>query len=135
MLIPTLLVPTGRTYWIVIDGFALESGEYTLAVSCPTGAIEVGTLACGATVTGNTSGTVSHFGFDAPEDYWMFTAPYFGMYNFNTCGSTLDTYLYVFTRHNNQNTTIVGDLYASCKHFSSLRSLASPARTHRMLPI
>jgi hypothetical protein len=44
-------------YWVVIDGFASNSGVYSLSVTCPsTGQTNGGDIACMQTVTGNTTG-------------------------------------------------------------------------------
>jgi hypothetical protein len=53
-------------------------------------------------------------------------------YTINTCGSSYDTYLHVYQRTAGNGR---GQLISECKHFSLLRSLASPARTQRLLPI
>ena len=96
---------------VIMDGFASNSGVYNLVAICPTAAptnvgdtlppsaapttqpqpVVVGTLACGTTSTGNTTGGTHTVGMGAPEEWWMFTSPVAGVYTFNTCGSNYDT--------------------------------------------
>lgn len=101
-------------YWVVMDGFGNSRGSYRLSVSCPgdpppppptslptnpgsSGPIQ-GTVTCSQVATGN-SATGSHsVGHGAPEHWWRFTAPQTGVYNFNSCGSSYDTYIHIFTR-------------------------------------
>jgi hypothetical protein len=97
-------------YWFVIQGFASSFGAYQVTVSCgnplnstpptpaPTAAptatpiaVVVGTLTCGTDVTGNTTGRDNTVGSQAPEEWWMFTAPATGLYIFDSCGSNYDT--------------------------------------------
>jgi hypothetical protein len=131
----TLLSP--GTYWVVIEGFASEHGQYTMAVTCPAGSWVQSTISCGgAPVTGSTSGGTSSVGNESPEHYFQLSAPFSGVYTFDSCGSSFDTWIHVFEANTLLGATSpLGNMVASCKHFSLLRSLASPARTQRMLPI
>lgn len=68
------------SYWVVVDGFSSSSGNYRLAITCPTNSIVVGQLPCGGSgVQGNTSGGVSTVGHLAPEHYYAFTAQFNGV--------------------------------------------------------
>ena len=94
-----------------MDGFATSNGVYSLTTTCaptnaptiagqtyaptaaptPVAPVVVGTLACGATSTGNTTGGTHTVGMAAPEEWWMFTSTVTGSYTFDTCGSSYDT--------------------------------------------
>jgi hypothetical protein len=81
----------GFNYWIIIDGFSTEAGNYTLNVMCPAGTNQAtiqGYVACGEMVTGNSAIGTNTVGDGAPEHWWSFVAPIEGMYTFNTCGSS-----------------------------------------------
>ena len=83
-------------YMVVMDGYYTDRGVYRLAISCPADSFYQGWLTCtGAnqTVTGSTTGGTSVVGHAAPEHFFLFSAPYYGDYVFNSCGSSFDTYV------------------------------------------
>lgn len=88
-----LTVPlSAGNYFVVMDGYSTGSGVYRLNVSCPNTAIIQQSTSCGATVTGNTStGTHVVGSGSAPEHYFSFTAPYSGIFTFNSCGTSFDS--------------------------------------------
>ena len=89
----SVYLPAGQ-YWFVIEGFSSNSGVYQVAVSCPVPTpVVVGTLTCGTNVTGNTTGANHTVGMAAPENWFMFTAPQTGIYIFDSCGSSYDTFV------------------------------------------
>jgi hypothetical protein len=82
-------------YWLTIDGFSSQSGAYTVVTTCPSTTVQPvirGNVACNSLVAGNTAGGTHTVGHAAPENWWRFVAPVSGMYTFNTCGSSYDTW-------------------------------------------
>eukprot|EP00037_Helgoeca_nana_P012305 m.111533 g.111533 ORF g.111533 m.111533 type:complete len:665 (-) comp21372_c0_seq7:914-2908(-) len=87
------------SYFIVLDGYDSAQGLYRLRVTCPTVAIFQSAIACGGQVSGNTSiSSVSRSTLRGAQHHYSFTAPYDGMFDFNSCGSAFATSLHVFQR-------------------------------------
>jgi hypothetical protein len=103
----TVFLPNG-SYWFVMQGFGSSFGAYQVTVSCytfsPTGSPTaaptsgstpsaaptpasafVASLTCEANATGTT--TTAN-----PQNWYMLTAVQQGVYTFNACGSSYDTY-------------------------------------------
>lgn len=88
---------TQGSYWVVIAGYDTSAGNYTMTVTCPVSI--VGNVACGETMSGNTTTGANSVGeHPAPDHWWRLTAPRDGNYTFDTCGSSFDTWVHVYTR-------------------------------------
>ena len=85
-------------YWVVMDGFSSSRGTYRLVITCPATRTIRGTVSCAQTVTGTTTGAANTVGHSAPENWWRFAAPRNGLYVFNSCGSSYDTYIHIYQR-------------------------------------
>jgi len=96
----TVLLAAGD-YWIAIDGYAASQGRYNLSVSCPFVVAAQGDVGCGSVITGNSATGVSQVGQPAPEHWWRFVAPTTGVYTFNSCGSSYDSWIHLFRRTGN----------------------------------
>ena len=57
-----------------------------------------GQLGCGDDVTGTTADSISVLGNTAPDHSYSFYAPYAGVYIFDSCASTFDTFLRIYRR-------------------------------------
>lgn len=89
----------GQQYYLYIEGYDTEEGDYSVTMNCPTQAIGFldGALSCGQTVRGNTVGEGSHIGNGASDHIYTFTAPATGTgITFNSCESEFDTHLRVY---------------------------------------
>ena len=91
-------------YVVVLEGYASSEGDYTLAMNCFGGGRE-GSIQCGSTVRGNTVGTVSSLGNGGGDHFYSFTVnsttnaagvEQDQMFQFDSCGSSYDTYLRIF---------------------------------------
>ena len=78
---------------LVIEGWSNSQGDYTVDMNCPT--ID-GTIECGQTVTGTTSGEDNTHGNAAPDHFYSFTVTEPQVYQFDSCDSSYDTYLRVY---------------------------------------
>lgn len=80
-----------------------SSGDYSLSMSCFTGAADVtyydGRAVCDEQIDGDTSGAGSHRGNDASDHMYIFDVADGGVSNieFNSCGSEFDTHLRVLS--------------------------------------
>ena len=84
-------------YMVVIEGFSGSEGEYTLEVVCSSPAGHQA-IACGGTVTGTTVGAQNIHGNGAGEHLFDFTLPDgVNTVQFDSCASTFDTYLRIFS--------------------------------------
>ena len=79
---------------LVIEGWSNSQGNYTVDMNCPT--ID-GTIECGQTVTGTTTGEGSTHGNAAPDHFYSFTVTETAVYQFDSCDSSYDTWLRVFS--------------------------------------
>ena len=59
-----------------------------------------GQLGCGGDVTGTTTDSISVVGNIAPDHSYSFYAPHAGVYVFDSCASTFDTWLMIYRRSN-----------------------------------
>jgi len=103
----------GRPYWVVMDGFSTRAGNYRLAVTCPSGTSTPsiqGNVACNGVTTGNSATGTNTVGNPAPEHWWRFTAPLTGVYTFNSCGSSYDTWVHIY----NRSVNAVGNRVSTC---------------------
>ena len=66
---------------------------------------------CNQVMSGSTAGGSSSAGGAAPDVWWPFQAPNTGVYTFNSCGSSYDTWIHIFTRI---GTTGIGSQIATC---------------------
>jgi hypothetical protein len=97
---PDALCPaTPNQTWLYANSGGWLSANST--VSCITMPVE-GIATCGNTYTGTTAvGGTEYVSYSAgPEVWWAFTVPASatGTYVFDTCGSSFDTYAYIYTR-------------------------------------
>lgn len=92
-------------YVVVLEGFAVNEGDYQLAMNCFGGGRE-GTISCGETVTGTTQGVASSIGNGGGEHFYSFTLASMPnslgveidqLVQFDSCASSYDTYLRVFS--------------------------------------
>lgn len=88
-------IQAGRTYTVVVEGFSANEGDFQLDVTCENGGDEVGTIACGSTVSGTTVGSSSIIGNNAGDAIFEFTATQRG-YEFDACLSSYDSLLRVY---------------------------------------
>ena len=65
---------------------------------------------CNQVMSGSTAGGSSSAGGAAPDVWWPFQAPNTGVYTFNSCGSSYDTWVHVYTRVGNS----VGPQVSTC---------------------
>jgi hypothetical protein len=99
-------VTAGTTYYIVVDGYSSSAGSYTLNVTPPGAGGGSGT--CGSpilvpasggtfnsTTSGNSGQSGSCGGGSAPEKVYSWTPSASGSATLSTCGSSLDTLLYM----------------------------------------
>ena len=138
----TVSLPNG-SYWFVMQGFSSSFGAYQVAISCtadspaptssptapttapvavPTAAPTpasafVASLTCNTNATGTT--TTAN-----PQNWYMLTAVQQGVYTFNACGSSYDTYATpnssaVFLRH-------------LCHAFASPRTVSCARKTNAL---
>ena len=80
---------------LVIEGYSSSHGDYSVDMNCPS-AFD-GAIACGDTVTGTTSGSGSTHGNAAPDHFYSFTVETAAIVQFDSCGSSYDTLLRVFS--------------------------------------
>ncbi|HVO22051.1 MAG TPA: CARDB domain-containing protein [Candidatus Margulisiibacteriota bacterium] len=104
----TLPLSAGQMVTIIVDGFAMQSGNYVLSINatCPLpfrndprdlgSALSVGvsgSTTCGTFASGGVS--CGDGGDNAPDTTFIYTAPTAGNYVVSTAGSTFDTLLSV----------------------------------------
>ena len=80
---------------LVIEGFSSSHGDYSVDMNCPSDFD--GAIACGDTVTGTTSGSDSTHDNAAPDHFYSFTVETAAIVQFDSCGSSYDTLLRVFS--------------------------------------
>ena len=87
-------------YALVISGgedILSAEGAYSVSMQCGSGLH--GSIACDDTINGTTTfDGMSLVGQASAEHYYTFTAYATGMYQFNSCGSSFDTFLKIFDR-------------------------------------
>ena len=84
-------------YMLVVSGGGDAEGHYSVSMQCGSGLH--GSITCGASKNGTTTGGLSMVGEASAEHYYAFTAYARGSYQFNSCGSSFDTFLKVYNRN------------------------------------
>lgn len=85
-------------------------GSYRLNVGCAPTLLQTAAQ-CNQVMSGSTAGGSSSAGSAAPDVWWPFTAPNTGLYTFNSCGSSYDTWIHIYSRI---GTTGIGNQVATC---------------------
>jgi hypothetical protein len=96
-------------YYLNVEGYAHANGTYVLNTTCGPAPPLMNITKSNPTVVGDAYCGVGHYmgntmnsnntimNSTAGENWYMFTAPMAGQYRFNTCNSSFDTHIYLFS--------------------------------------
>jgi hypothetical protein len=129
----------GTTYRLAVDGFSSATGAIQLNIAPPPPpndnfANRIALTGDSANSTGSNIRATAEEGEPSQSGpinsvWWTWTAPSTGLYNIDTRGSSVDTYLSVFTGDDLPNLTLVGANDDGGGYFTSLVSLEATAGT------
>ena len=126
----------GTTYYILVNGYGSSNGSYVLTMECEESetpendyCYSATDISCNQSIQGNTTNATTDFGSaigsTGTQGVWYNVTGNGGTITANTCGTSWDTYLWVYSGHCKRLTYVTRNNNSWTCGFGSLQSAVS----------